>query len=97
MSYSDFKQLIAGYPQNGYKVTLEITTLKKEGWTAERYLEHIENIERHKHETGAFVSYVPLHDGKGNLKNVVVTIHHPAQGNEPQKAYMICWKVNNLA
>ena len=96
MNYLDFKQLISGYPQNGYKVTLEITTLKQEGWTAARYLEHIENIERHKYETGAIVNYVPLHDVKGDLQNVVVTIHHPSQGDEPEKRYMICWKVKSL-
>ena len=96
MSYSDFKQLISGYPQNGYKVTLEITTLKQEGWTAARYLEHIENIERYKHETGAIVNYVPLHDVKGDLQNVVVIIHHPAEANKPQNTYMICWKVKTL-
>lgn len=92
-SYHDFLQLISDGPFNGYQVCFERSTIVKDNWSAANYLEYLDSIERHKHETGITTSYEFLVDNNHHVRSVNVQIHHPERNGTPESNDLIRWVV----
>lgn len=92
-SYSDFRQLISDCPLNGYQVCFERSTIVKDNWTAANYLDYLDNIERHKHETGITTSYEFLVDNNHQVSSVNIQIHHPERNGSLESTDVIRWVV----
>ena len=95
-SYFDFRQLISDGPFNGYQVCFESSTIVKDRWTAADYLDYLDNIERHKHETGITTSYEFLVDNKHRVRSVNIQIHHPERSGTQESTDLIRWVVKTL-
>ncbi len=92
-TYLDFQQLITDGQFNGYQVCFESSTIAKDNWTAADYLEYLDNIERHKHETGISTRYEFMMDIDNYVRSVDIRIHHPEQNGILASTDLIRWVV----
>ena len=65
-----------------------------ERWAAINYLEYLDNLERHKHETGISLQYEFLGDN-GQSFGVDVFIHYPEDKDIPERNHVMHWIVQN--
>lgn len=93
-TYNDFLQLIDEGPIKGYRVCFESSSIEMERWTAANYLEYIDNLERHKHETGISLQYEILGDNDKPF-SVDVFIHYPEEKDIPERNHVMHWIVQN--
>ena len=92
-TYNDFLQLIDDGQFNGYRVCFESSSIKKEMWSASDYLGYLDNLERHKHETGITITYEFLNDTNNRVLCIDVLIHYPADNDIPERNHTMHWIV----
>ena len=78
---------------NGYRVCFERSSIEKEMWAASDYLDYLDNLERHKLETGITITYDFLSDANNRILCVDVYIHYPADNDIPVRNHTMHWIV----
>lgn len=92
-TYNDFLQLINDGQYNGYRVCFERSSIVKDSWAAKDYLGYLDNLERHKHETGISIKYDFLLDANNHVLSIDVYIHYPAENDIPERSHSMHWVI----
>ena len=97
MNYFNFKQLLNDAKlDDQMKINLVDTSIKKDAWNSiGNYIDYIDNLEQFNDDYVGRITYEPEFDANNSIISIRIEIHHPGQGDLPEKTDWMIWEVVN--